>query len=88
MTPDAVELAQVLFVILTFVAGLAAVGHVSKYVKRRLERPLPPPQDDRIERLEQAVDAIAIEVERVSEAQRYTTRLLSDGAGIAAEAGR
>jgi hypothetical protein len=34
--------------------------------------------DARIERIEHAVDAIAIEIERISEAQRFTTRLLSD----------
>jgi hypothetical protein len=32
----------------------------------------------RLERIEQAVDAIAIEVERISEGQRFTTKLLSD----------
>jgi hypothetical protein len=30
------------------------------------------------ERLEQAVEAIAIEVERISEGQRFTTKLLSE----------
>ena len=35
----------------------------------------------RMERIEQAIDAIAVEVERVSEAQRFTTRLLSERAG-------
>jgi hypothetical protein len=34
--------------------------------------------DDRIERLQQAVDAIAVEVERVSEGQRFVTKLLSE----------
>lgn len=37
-----------------------------------------PMADARLARLEQAVDAIALEVERISEAQRYTTRLLSE----------
>ena len=32
----------------------------------------------RLERIEQAVDAIAIEMERVSEGQRFTTKLLSE----------
>jgi hypothetical protein len=32
----------------------------------------------RLERLEQGVDAIAIEIERVSEGQRFVTRLLSE----------
>ena len=33
---------------------------------------------DRLERMEQAIDAIAVEVERVSEGQRFVTRLLSE----------
>jgi hypothetical protein len=32
----------------------------------------------RLERIEQAVDAIAVEVERISEGQRFTTKLLSE----------
>ena len=46
--------------------------------------PVPGPQlqgmDDRLARIEQAVDAMAIEVERISEGQRFTTKLLSDRA--------
>jgi hypothetical protein len=33
----------------------------------------------RLERIEQALEAVAIEVERISEGQRFTTRLLSEG---------
>jgi hypothetical protein len=33
---------------------------------------------ERLERIEQGMDAIAIEVERVSEGQRFVTRLLSE----------
>jgi hypothetical protein len=36
--------------------------------------------DQRLERVEQAVEAIAIEVERISEGQRFVTKLLSDRA--------
>ena len=32
----------------------------------------------RMERMEQAIDSIAVEVERISEGQRFTTRLLSE----------
>ncbi|HUQ48231.1 MAG TPA: hypothetical protein VM053_08320 [Gemmatimonadaceae bacterium] len=32
----------------------------------------------RFERMEQSLDAIAVEVERISEGQRFTTKLLSD----------
>ena len=41
---------------------------------------LPKGVDQRLERIEQAVDAIAIEVERISEGQRFTTKLLADRA--------
>lgn len=37
----------------------------------------------RIERIEQAVDSIAIEIERISENQRFTTKLLSEREGVA-----
>lgn len=36
--------------------------------------------DERFARLERAVDAIALEVERISEGQRFTTKLLSEQA--------
>jgi hypothetical protein len=32
----------------------------------------------RLERMEQSLDAVAVEVERISEGQRFTTRLLSE----------
>ena len=36
--------------------------------------------DHRLERIEQAIDAMAVEVERISEGQRFVTKLLSDRA--------
>jgi hypothetical protein len=39
---------------------------------------------DRLARLEGAVDAIAVETERISEGQRFTTKLLSERAGAPA----
>lgn len=39
-----------------------------------------PETNDRLERLEQGVEAIAIEIERVSEGQRFVTKLLSEAA--------
>ena len=51
--------------------------------------PLPTDTTDRLERLEQGVEAIAIEIERVSEGQRFVTKLLSDQApGTKLPAGR
>jgi hypothetical protein len=71
-------------VIIAIVAVLA--GTMSGVVKMWLSRPGRPtiPQAelkeirDGIGQLQQAVDAIAIEVERLSEGQRFTTKLLSD----------
>jgi hypothetical protein len=50
---------------------------------RKRRRSAPQPQlardsNDRLERLEQGVEAIAIEVERISEGQRFVTKLLSE----------
>jgi hypothetical protein len=39
---------------------------------------IPPDVAQRLERIERALDAVAIEVERISEGQRFTTKLLSD----------
>jgi hypothetical protein len=41
---------------------------------------LPPEVGAHMQRLEQAIEAVAIEVERISEGQRYTTKLLSEKA--------
>ena len=47
---------------------------------KRLEAKAATPSlpDTRLERMEQAIESIAIEVERISEAQRFTTKLLTD----------
>jgi hypothetical protein len=42
----------------------------------------------RLERIEHAVEAVAIEVERISEGQRFTTKLLSERAAPGAEPAR
>jgi len=63
---------------------LAVLMPISLGLTRRLWRRLPatppapeiPPQ--RLERLEHAVDAIAIEIERVSEGQRFMTKVMSE----------
>ncbi len=51
---------------------------------RRVE--LPPETTARFERMEQAIDAIAVEVERISEAQRFTTKLLAERGSAALSA--
>jgi hypothetical protein len=69
--------------ILAVVSGIVALPLV-RAIAKRLDRPSPPrvttDGEARLARIEQAVDAIAIEVERISEAQRFTTKLLSERA--------
>ncbi len=64
---------------------------VRAYVRRselRAQRPaVSADADARLARIEAAVEAIAIEVERVSEGQRFTTRLLAEhGTAVATRA--
>ncbi|MEO8909226.1 MAG: hypothetical protein ABI408_03240 [Gemmatimonadaceae bacterium] len=55
----------------------AVVAH--KKEEARLEsESVTPLSDARLARIEQSVDAIAFEVERISEGQRFTTKLLSE----------
>jgi len=54
----------------------------ARSIWKRSSQPRPLPDRDtvmRLERMEQAMDAIAIEIERVSEGQRFVTRLLAEG---------
>jgi len=55
----------------------AAVAH-RKEDARIANESVPPLMEARLARIEQAVDAIALEVERISEGQRFTNRLLSE----------
>ena len=53
--------------------------------KRRGPKPVSKPKDEsdqRLERLEQGMDAIAIEIERISEGQRFVTKLLSEASPL------
>ena len=65
-------------------AGLTAIGvPIARAYARRIDREAGQPKVQpelaaRLERMEQALDAIAIEVERISEGQRFTTKLLSE----------
>lgn len=53
----------------------------NRFERRGTATALPPEVTAHMERLEHAIEAVAIEVERISEGQRYTTKLLSERAG-------
>lgn len=71
---------MVLPAIVITVLGLPLV----RVLARRLDRRDPVSSttlsaiEDRLSRLEAGVDAIAVEVERISEGQRFTTKLLAE----------
>ena len=78
MDPDVSAFAQVAVIIVSMVGSLALIGVAAAYAIRPLKKvPRVPPSDDRLEHLQQSVDAIAVEVERIAEAQRFSAKLLA-----------
>ncbi len=65
-----------------FVLGPLAIGFARTLFKRASQPALPPAvfneAAQRLERVEAAVETIALEIERISEGQRFVTRLLSE----------
>jgi hypothetical protein len=80
MDPDAITFAVVCATIVGTVGCLVAIGIGARIMLMRAKRltERPPLDENRLQHLEQAVDAIAIEIERISEGQRFTTKLLAD----------
>ena len=65
--------------------GVPFVRALARRIDRESKSPgVTPEIAARLERMEQAIDSIAVEVERISEGQRFTTRLLSTRAEGAA----
>jgi hypothetical protein len=88
MDPTAPEInAQYALVAVTSLAGVCGIGVALHAYLRRVRRqdrriadaaaPLAL-ADERLVRIEQAVDAIALEVERIAEGQRFLTKLQTD----------
>ena len=82
LDPDLVEKVSVLFTL--FVLAPLAVG-AGFLMFKRANRSATRTADrgdggERLQRLESSVDAIAVEIERISEGQRFVTKLLTEGA--------
>ncbi len=82
MDGDVLTFGYVMLVIVMTVASLAVIGLGARILWRwgsiRDAARGMRPDDARLQHLEQSVDAIAIEVERISEAQRFMVGLLSE----------
>jgi hypothetical protein len=69
--------------LMVFVGLMATLGCLTKIILTVVHRRRPTLSDGKVDelvlrlaRMEQAIDATAVEVERISEAQRFTTKLL------------
>jgi hypothetical protein len=87
MDPGRLIIAVVVVMAITYTVKTVATTLLS-LVQRRRDATPSAFADDRLSRLEQAVDAIALEVERISEGQRFTTKLLTDQARPAEKVAR
>jgi hypothetical protein len=78
------NLVPIVIVFTLFVLSPIALS-ISRMLWKRGSMPRQVPQSpenaQRLERMEQAIDSIAIEIERVSEGQRFVTRLMADRQG-------
>ena len=81
MPPRVKDVSIAFFVTLAFVIiGLPLVRAIARRVERGAAKPaqIPPQMQAQMEHLMQSVDAIAIEVERISEGQRFATKMLAE----------
>ena len=53
---------------------------VRRWDRQSSQPPVPPDTTARLERIEHAIEAMSIEVERIAEGQRFVTRLMADRA--------
>ncbi|HVB31620.1 MAG TPA: hypothetical protein VNE60_08875 [Gemmatimonadaceae bacterium] len=81
---DVVPIVGIVFgTIMIMVLGTPIIRAIIRAVERRAAPPaVPSDLNARLERIEQTVDSIAIEMERVSEAQRFLTRLQTEQRAI------
>ena len=82
MDPDVLKIAQLLTIGGIFASLIVVLGLTVRFVLQKTPRrnpdELPVVSEDRFARLEGAVESIALEVERIAEAQRFTAKLLSE----------
>jgi hypothetical protein len=86
--PEILAFQAVLFVCGT-VGFVASLRFLYRYLELRQERrALAPPAglQERLDRIEMIVESTAIEVERISEANRFMAKLLSERTGLEAPA--
>lgn len=89
--PSSVALVPIAFfvAVVVIILGLAVIRAWSRRAERHaMPDAIPADLGERLTRIEQAIDAMAIEVERISEGQRFTTKLLSERQPVPVEGER
>lgn len=78
--PQIVDISLMFFLtVFAIIVGFPIARAFARWIDRRGQEPrLPADIATQINQIAQSVDAMAIEVERISEGQRFTTRLLAD----------
>lgn len=80
---QAIDVGRTAVIGLTFVLiAFAVAGVLKRLIDRRhasVDPAFPQEMAARMERLEQGVDAIAVEIERIAEGQRFVTKLMANG---------
>ncbi len=81
MPPRVKDVSIAFLVMFAFVIiGLPLVRAIARRIDKGTQAPPAIPKEvrDQLQQISQSVDAIAIEVERISEGQRFTTKMLAD----------
>ena len=82
MDPDVFSFAGVAVIVVGLVGSLAVITTwFMRAINIKPQRPGLPNQlqmEQRFDQLQQSVDAIAVEVERIAEAQRFSAKLLAE----------
>ena len=76
---------QAIVIVCGTISFVASLQFLRRYLELREQRRASLSADDlttRLERIEQAVETTAVEVERIAEANRFMARLLSDSPGM------
>jgi hypothetical protein len=79
--PGAIEISEAFFATIAIIAlGIPIIRAITRRWENKpsLPQAAAPEVVSRLERIEQAVEAIAVEVERIAEAQRYAAKLMTE----------
>jgi hypothetical protein len=79
--PEAIQISTAFFILVGVVAlGIPLIRALTKRWERGALMPPPssPEVTARLERIEQAIDAVAIEIERLAESQRFVAKLMAE----------